>query len=218
MNPTRLLSTLLPHLAAALIAIFFCIVNTCPLPFADKLPEVDSLFSALLQGQAVSLPLMLFPVILTFVLPNGSATVKSWFARPNCTPRGLIWLFIMMFLSSTVILTVLSPAEDQAIVAIFKLLQGWQIGVIATFICLIVPFVEELLYRGVMTRGLPTHVALIYSSILFALSHGVNVYLLPLFLTGWMLGIIRLRTGSLFTSIACHAAFNTISLLLATFA
>jgi membrane protease YdiL (CAAX protease family) len=119
-----------------------------------------------------------------------------------------------MWLCSSAFLTVIAPAEEQPIIELFQCLEGWEIAIISAFICIIVPFVEELLFRGVLMRALPTGVALIYSSIIFASAHGINLYVVPLFFTGWMLGMIRMRSESLIPSICCHAAFNTTSLLI----
>lgn len=218
MKPQTLFSLIITHIAAVSIVALFCFVNSNPAALAGKLPETHDLFTALLQGQFISLPLMLFPVILTVVLPGNTETLKSWFARPTCTFRGGAWCFILMVLFSNALLIAIAPPEEQPIVAMFQCLQGWQVAVIASFICIIVPVVEELLFRGVLMRGLPCFFALFYSAVIFASAHGINAYVLPLFFTGWLLGLIRYRSESLIPSICCHAAFNTTSLLIATFA
>jgi membrane protease YdiL (CAAX protease family) len=218
MKPQTLFSLIITHIAAVSIVALFCFVNSNPAALAGKLPETHDLFTALLQGQFISLPLMLFPVILTIVLPGSRETIKAWFARPTCTFRGGLWAFFLMLLFSNALLIAIAPPEQQPIVAMFQCLQGWQVAVIASFICIIVPVVEELLFRGVLMRGLPCFFALFYSAVIFASAHGINDYVLPLFFTGWLLGLIRLKSESLIPSMCCHAAFNTISLLLATFA
>lgn len=214
MNFARLYPLILTHVVAVLIVALFCTVNTAPTLLAGKLPETQDIFLAMLQGQCISLPLMLFPVVLTFILPDGKATFKSWFAKPAISFRGGVWCFIMMLLCSNAFLTVLAPSEEQPIVALFQCLEGWEIAIISSFICIIVPLIEELLFRGVLMRALPTTIALIYSSLIFASAHGINLYVVPLFFTGWMLGLIRTRTESLIPSICCHAAFNTTSLFI----
>ena len=143
--------------------------------------------------------------------------MKSWFAKSSITFRGWCWLCFMIIFFSNAFLTVISPDEQQPIVAMFEQLAGWQVLVIAGCISLLVPCVEELLFRGVMMQGLPAPIAILYSSVLFALAHGINSYVVPIFFTGWMLAMVRLRSGSIITSIACHAALNGLSLAITFF-
>jgi membrane protease YdiL (CAAX protease family) len=205
---------ILSHIVALLTVTYFCMVNTFPTQVAPPLPETHDIFMALLQGSLFSVPLMLFPVIFTLFLPQGKNTLKTWFTKPAITLRGGLGCFIMLLFCSNALLTVLAPADEQPIVALFQCLKGWEIAIIASFICIFVPLAEELLFRGLLMRGLPTCVALIYSSVIFACAHGINLYVIPLFFTGWMLGLIRTRSASLIPSICCHAAFNTTSLLI----
>lgn len=210
------LPALLTHLVALSVVGLFCIVNSRPPALSGPLPSPEALFSAMIQGQLISIPLMLLPVGLALALLGGRSRLRAWFARPNCTFRGGLWYFITATLCSYALLTVLAPTEDQPLVAMLQQLSLPHVLIIGGFVCLLVPLTEELLFRGVLMHGLPTALALPYSSLLFALAHGINIYLFPLFLTGWLFAIIRLRSNSLITPIGCHAAFNLLSLFFAT--
>lgn len=210
-------NALFSHIIALLIVLLFCIQNSLPVSFFESLPQPETIFSALIQSQLISVPLLLFPVVFTLCLPGGWSVVKSWFAKPTITFRGGCWLCFMIIFFSNIFLTVISPDEQQPIVAMFEQLAGWQVLVIAGCISLLVPCVEELLFRGVMMQGLPAPIAILYSSVLFALAHGINSYVVPIFFTGWMLAMVRLRSGSIITSIACHATLNGLSLAITFF-
>ena len=87
-------------------------------------------------------------------------------------------------------------------------------GGIATFFALVIvaPFTEELLFRGLILRGLlaryRTHTAILVSAVLFALVH-VNPYqFCSAFLAGVFLAWLFVRTRSLWPCIIAHAFFN----------
>ncbi len=77
---------------------------------------------------------------------------------------------------------------------------------------------EELLFRGLMLPGLERRygsgIALGVSSLLFGLVHGVPVAMIYAFLAGLVLGVVRLRTGSVLPCIALHGAFNAVPVML----
>ena len=84
-------------------------------------------------------------------------------------------------------------------------------------VVLLVPFGEEVLFRGLFLRGFLLRYgrrrALIYSALLFAIVH-FNPWALPaIFGMGWLLGWLLLRSGSLWPAFIAHAAFNLTSVL-----
>jgi len=81
-------------------------------------------------------------------------------------------------------------------------------------VCLIAPFVEEILFRGIFLRSfLVTHSprnAVALSSLLFALYH-LNLYQLPVaFLLGIFSGWLYVNTRSLWPSIVAHVTYNSL--------
>ncbi len=84
-------------------------------------------------------------------------------------------------------------------------------------IALLLPFSEEVLFRGCLLRDL----GLLWSSLIFSLLHLLNVLsgfekfkLYPLiarFLAGVAFGIMTLQSGSLFPSILSHALVNALA-------
>jgi membrane protease YdiL (CAAX protease family) len=97
--------------------------------------------------------------------------------------------------------------------------KGWLHVLNTSFaLVLIVPVCEELFFRGLILRGLRglygDVTALLISSLLFGLSHfRLPTAVLPATVAGVFLGTIVIRTGSIWSSIALHAAVNAVPLL-----
>lgn len=81
---------------------------------------------------------------------------------------------------------------------------------------LIPSVVEELLFRGVLTRGFSGRgnlLALTIPSAMFALFHLEPTQAAGAFVLGVGFGIARLYTDSVLTSMACHMAYNAYELI-----
>ncbi len=83
-------------------------------------------------------------------------------------------------------------------------------------VCLFAPITEELLMRGYILTGLCDRVgtkkALVVTTILFAALHFNFVQTLSAAICGLVLGLLYVKTGSLFCCILAHALYNSISL------
>ena len=93
---------------------------------------------------------------------------------------------------------------------------------LAVLVVCVAPFVEELVFRGVLLSGLATRMrvrwAIAGSAIVFGLAHlgdfGFAWYPIPqLVLLGLVLGWLRVRSGSLWPSITLHATNNLIAVI-----
>ena len=95
------------------------------------------------------------------------------------------------------------------------------------FVCVIAPMAEELFFRGFLfgvLRGIPGRVAghelgpwiaALLTGILFGLAHtgsASSQYLIPLGFLGFVLCLVRWRTGSLYPCMALHSANNALAL------
>lgn len=84
-------------------------------------------------------------------------------------------------------------------------------------VCIIAPVVEETLMRGVILGGLKNTygsiTALLVSSVLFAVLHFNMAQTLSAFMCGIVLGLLYLRTRSVFCCIIAHCGYNFISYL-----
>jgi uncharacterized protein len=81
----------------------------------------------------------------------------------------------------------------------------------------VVPFAEELFYRGLGVRALRFlggGVAVAGSAVAFALGHAVPGALPPLLVFGLALGWVRLRSDSVWPGMAAHGFYNGLAVLL----
>lgn len=85
-------------------------------------------------------------------------------------------------------------------------------GFIST--CVVAPVTEEFFYRGVLISGISNKgkaVAVILSSLLFAIAHGsLTIFAMPL-IYGIVFALIAIKTKSLLPSIIMHAVCNILS-------
>ncbi len=109
------------------------------------------------------------------------------------------------------------PTEEQGLVP-----DGWDSSRAGAFIAFFVvvafiaPAVEELTYRGLgisLLQPYGTVLAIVATGVLFGLAHGLLVGLPILSFFGIAVGWLRVRTDSIYPSIALHSAFNGIALL-----
>ena len=86
----------------------------------------------------------------------------------------------------------------------------------------VAPFVEELVFRGVLLSGLASRMrvgwAIIVSALIFGCAHLPDFkfawYAIPaLVLLGLVLGWLRVKTRSLWPSITLHASYNSVAVL-----
>jgi membrane protease YdiL (CAAX protease family) len=80
----------------------------------------------------------------------------------------------------------------------------------------LVPFAEELFFRGAgvsVLRGFGPAAAIAGTAIVFGLAHGILVALPVLVALAAGLAWIRLRSGSVWPSMAAHAGYNSIAIL-----
>ena len=88
-------------------------------------------------------------------------------------------------------------------------------------VCVIAPFAEETLFRGVIFNGLqrwmPVTAAAIISGLIFACAHADPSSILPLTVVGTGLALFYRRTGSLIPNMIAHATFNGVALVVVYF-
>jgi membrane protease YdiL (CAAX protease family) len=97
----------------------------------------------------------------------------------------------------------------------------------AVFVCVVAPIAEEFFFRGfffgtlrrlrivVAGRNLGTWVAAVLTGILFGLAHtgsASSQFLVPLGFLGFVLCLVRWRTGSLYPCMALHSFNNALAL------
>ena len=88
-------------------------------------------------------------------------------------------------------------------------------------LAIVTPISEELLFRGFVLRGLLPSIghgpAVVATALLFSVLHLEPQVMIPLFITGLVLGMLYVRTGSVWPCVAAHAGQNTLALLATRF-
>lgn len=131
-------------------------------------------------------------------------------------PPRTLWLVVGIVLVSIVVSAVLEPVlhagEEQGLEP-----ERWDPGKTAPFvfnaaiIVTVVPFAEELFYRGLgvhVLRLLGAAVSVAGTAVIFGLAHGILVALPALGLFGALLAWLRLRAGSVWPAVIAHAVYN----------
>ncbi|MEZ5276480.1 MAG: CPBP family intramembrane glutamic endopeptidase [Opitutaceae bacterium] len=146
----------------------------------------------------------------------------SWFNSSVAAIRSLLFaipVILLVFLPWSALLEALGlSTAPQPLVGIFQEADEPGYLIALAFLAVVVaPINEELLFRGGIFRFLksrfPTSLAMIVSSVLFALLHLNWFSFLPLFTLGCFLSLVTLKTGSLKPAILMHALFNLNSVL-----
>jgi membrane protease YdiL (CAAX protease family) len=97
----------------------------------------------------------------------------------------------------------------------------WQVRALIVFTAIVVvPFVEELIFRGMIQTALRSYIvkpwpAIFVTSLVFVIFHANPEHWLALFALSLCLGYTYEKSGSLFRSIFVHALFNAMSVLAA---
>lgn len=85
-------------------------------------------------------------------------------------------------------------------------------------VCVLAPFVEEVLMRGFLLGGLKeeygVRTALLVTSLLFAILHFNMVQSVSAFICGMILGLLYLKTKSVLCCMIAHCGYNLISYMM----
>jgi membrane protease YdiL (CAAX protease family) len=123
-------------------------------------------------------------------------------------------------LITTLLLTLLHlPLENPQLPALIP--EGLDLGgALAMFLLvgLVVPVAEEIFFRGVIYNFLRARlgvwVAILFSSLIFAIAHGDLAVGTSAFVIGIAIAWVYEKSGSLWTAILIHAANNGVKIIL----
>jgi uncharacterized protein len=136
--------------------------------------------------------------------------------------RGAVKLAVAMLVGVFVVAAALEPfleaGEEQGLTP-----SGWDAAHAPEFfgalvaVGILAPIAEELLFRGLgfslLLRFGRWH-AILVTSVVFALAHGLVRGFLPLFVFGLGMALLRDRTKSIVPGMVVHGAFNVIGMVL----
>ncbi|MEM8857138.1 MAG: type II CAAX endopeptidase family protein [Chloroflexota bacterium] len=104
----------------------------------------------------------------------------------------------------------------QALSEVFEFDQNWQMIVAGLMATLIVPFYEEVFFRGVVHNGLANRLgmwgAIIVAAILFGLIHIFPIQIITAFLLGLVLGWLYEKSDNIWIPVLCHMVNNGIAM------
>jgi membrane protease YdiL (CAAX protease family) len=105
------------------------------------------------------------------------------------------------------------PPEEHPLVPVLATSSAWPAALFLILgACVIIPALEETLFRGVLYGALRRHwsawPAIVVSAVVFAAGHLSAAGFLPYLLVGVLLAWLYERSGSLLVSAAAHGAFN----------
>ena len=187
------------------------------------------------EGLAISVSgllvyIILIPLTLLFIYVDGSLDRIKEMLRFGSVKRTLI-LILAIPIVVTIILMLLTIIYSVVWIGIFgepsintDVGTYWEsssidIALLFLSVAIVTPIVEELMFRGyildAINRKHSDWTAIIWSSILFGLLHflGGAFYIGSALIGGIIYGWIRVRTGSLLPSIACHMVWNMLALI-----
>jgi membrane protease YdiL (CAAX protease family) len=143
--------------------------------------------------------------------------------RPRSWRRGLGYAALAL-VSIWVVGLALSPflnaGKDQGLVPKqWEPSHAWAYAANFVVIALIAPLLEESLFRGFGMSAiqplLGSPAAVCLTALAWTLAHGLVAGFPVLLAFGIILGVVRLRTGSVLPGMLTHATFNAISLIVA---
>ena len=227
-----------PHLSIIFVLVAFALFISIPVLFSSYFPfaEWKEPITIIAIWVALRIYLQIFPKVKCIIWGPGTFIsyrhtfynlffgAITWFL---CYP---IVMFINQMISLFLLLIFRLPHIDQLAVELMKgyLDNPIYFWVMSFIICIVVPPIEEVLFRGFLQTWLKgwmkTRYAIIVTSIIFALFHFMwgqglqNVSILSaLFILSCFLGYIYERQQSLVAPIGLHAVFNAFSIFLIFF-
>jgi len=161
-------------------------------------------------------------IVLAVVLAIAGGTGLLALRRPMSWKRaaGMIGLAILaVYAFEAVYTAIVQPGNEQGLTP-----KRWEPSHAAAYIgnavviCVWVPFVEELTFRGLgysLLRRFGTWPAILLVGLFFGLAHGLVLALPIIVAFGSVLAWVRARTESVFPGMLLHAAFNLVALVAA---
>ena len=173
--------------------------------------------------------IILIPLVLLYIYVDGSLDRIKEMLKFGSLKRVLI-LILAIPIVVTIINFVLTVIYGIAWIGIFgepstntDLGTDWEsssidIAFLFLSVAIVTPIAEELLFRGYILDSIKRMhgdwPAIIGSALLFALVHFNLFGMVPIIMAGVIYGWLRIKTGSLLPSIACHMMWNLMALSL----
>lgn len=218
-------------LAHSLLVVGF-IIALSGLPPVKRLFDTTSLNGAVLNVLLTQGLFILLPTLLTawfHKIPPSSLTGAR--SRP-----GSLILSLLVGIPAAVVFSGLNnlllfllagtgftpPADTLAAFHVQSIDRSFQELLLIAIVSILLPAVcEELMFRGLIQSSLMLRTqegtVIFLQAFVFMLFHNNPAFLLPPFLAGLLLGLIRSRSGSLMAAITAHLSLNTAMALMSIY-
>jgi membrane protease YdiL (CAAX protease family) len=200
----------------ALIA-FFIVVQYASR--AEGTPETDPLYKWSFAVGSVIQEAIFLLIVLAIA---GFSADRLGLRLPRQKWRALglvVGSFFMVQIFEFIYIAIAHPGNEQGLTP-----DKWQPSHAAAYVangvvvCTLVPFVEELTFRGLgfyVLRPYGRWVAILGTGVLFGLSHGLLLSLPIIIIFGCVLAWLRDRTDSVYPGMLLHGTFNVVALVAA---
>lgn len=195
------------------------------LGYGGRLAEGDPPADALYRYSTAIGSIFIYGVffVILLVIARG-LPAREFFAlrRPASWPKALglaLLSYVAIFIGAGLIIWALGAGDEQGLTP-----EAWDSSRAGAYaasfvaVALVGPTVEELMYRGAGMTLLARYgapVAVIVTAVAFGLGHGLLLALAALVYFGLVMGVLRLKTASVYPCILVHSLFNATSLILA---
>ena len=177
---------------------------------------------------SLAIEIILIPLVLLYIYVDGSLDRIKEMLKFGSVKRALILLlaipivvtiidFILNMIYAVVWIGIIGEPSANTDLGTDWESSSIDIAFLFLSVAIVTPIAEELFFRGYLLDAINRKhgdwTAIIWSSILFGLVHVSPFVIGSAFIGGIIYGWIRMRTGSLLPSIACHMMWNMLALV-----
>ena len=190
------------------------------LPGGDT--AINRMFISQIMQTAVTIGLIAFFLIKVRKQKFSDIGLKP-FAEWRWLPLALAGGVLLYFFTTLLLgmLAVLFPdlAEPQNVSNIIAETQTtWEIIAVVISVAILAPLGEELLFRGYIYHSLAPYyspmVSMLFTSLVFGAMHLDFLRFIPLSIVGLFLNMVAVKSKSLYGSMAMHAAWNMVMVIM----
>jgi uncharacterized protein len=215
-------------LSGAIMFMFFLTVGILNAFFADiGAFEIIEIIKKYAMNLKISTPIMLtttYTIVIFYMLKiRNKISFKDFISEGKTIKDSRILIIIIFFLVLCIFLSLTSSyifhilninkfKENMELAKMVKGISGIILGLG------IAPFFEEIIFRGIILRGIAKKhgntEGVIISAMLFSIFHFNMIQLVPTFIFGLFAGYIYIKTNSLKMTILCHFTYNLLPVLM----
>ncbi len=193
-----------------LLLILAHLLLTAALQLSGRVEELDIIFNFLLSDAVLLVPAGLL------LLPGreGQSFQDIFgFRRLRLSSAAMVVLFTFLLMPLITLCNAVSMLfVDNTVQVMSGEILGKPFGVMLFFMAVLGPFVEEILFRGLLYRGYRKDAgarkAVWLSALLFALMHLNFNQAMYAFVIGIALALLMEATDSIWSTVVCHMVFN----------